>query len=139
MDKFDITKHEWNGELFGIEGVEIDGEHLKLNVNYENFPIINKNDAMAIAKHFGIIDEALEEFAHHLVAKQQELKHQKTDKLFHLNHLKYLEGELKKPQDPCSFGLATVKLEGAFSFGAVTPEENAQKYREACVKLGWIE
>lgn len=60
MDKFDITKHKWNGELFGIEGVEIKGSRLELNVNYENFPVINKGDAIAIAKHFGIIDEVTE-------------------------------------------------------------------------------
>ena len=54
-EPFDITKHEWSDDFIGA--VNIDGNYLLINdIDYNISTIsMNKDDAIAIAKHFGII------------------------------------------------------------------------------------
>ena len=58
---FDITKHEWYDS--GILEVYEDEPNLSLSFDYDTPSLtLNKDDAIAIARHFGLIEKPVDSF-----------------------------------------------------------------------------
>jgi hypothetical protein len=59
MKDFDITQHQWSDEFVSVETANTDSDVIRLD-NDMYLVDIDKDDAIAIAKHFNLTAEDLE-------------------------------------------------------------------------------
>lgn len=57
--EFDITQHEWSDSFISVESLNTDSDVIRLD-NDMYLVDINKDDAIAISKHFKLTAEDLE-------------------------------------------------------------------------------
>lgn len=59
VNTFDITSHEWSDDCYGGSSAYGDCEKLNISDGVDNSLAFNKQDAITIAKHFGLTAEDL--------------------------------------------------------------------------------